>query len=531
MSYIALSRLQREQNLLNIDLIEYSLDEEWRSHVLIESLRRKVINRIPSGLFDPQDLEHQVLFRLTTFAPEDINDEIIDSVIREQNLVLEYRLATVVDREFLFRGLSGRSKDLNVKQRLELKHAGNQLYATGYGRTLNVVFKKIEDEATIRLFTEKLHYIHNSRMSGDAFGFYFEGDDIPWGVETVESSMNVKKYKRDALLAKGIDPDKAVEITRLYLLPGSPKNAISILDGLVAKYYKNRGMEAMYTTTMPMYAKTKAATTAGGMRDVLLVKELNHFFKKSKIGSETAYVHDSTKSNTDTSVIRTHPKFPTLYTVETFMRLNENKELKSILPENNMAVYVPSFKRRVNSFSELRYDIGDLAHIFDIIHAKKISSSKTEYIRDSFWGYGKLNKMRLRRKVERDKITYEVSSKYKLSEEQHIRNVINNIFYVGESFDNALSVIKVKNKSYEIQNSLEKVRYSYGISNLTIVVDIYPFGAYLKIIGDREDAKKFTKEIGFSIKDDIKINADDIYLKWVKKKKLDERMDVRFGLD
>lgn len=51
---------------------------------------------------------------------------------------------------------------------------------------------------------------------------------------------------------------------------------------------------------------------------------------------ETAYVHDSTKSNTDTSVIRTHPKFPTLYTVETFMRLNENKELKSILPENNI---------------------------------------------------------------------------------------------------------------------------------------------------------------------------------------------------
>lgn len=123
------------------------------------------------------------------------------------------------------------------------------------------------------------------------------------------------------------------------------------------------------------------------------------------------------------------------------------------------------------------------------------------------------------------------ASKYKLSEEQHIRNVINNIFYVGESFDNALSVIKVKNKSYEIQNSLEKVRYSYGISNLTAVVDIYPFGAYLKIIGDREDAKKFTKEIGFSLKDDIKINGDDIYLKWVKKKKLDERMDVRFGLD
>lgn len=79
-----------------------------------------------------------------------------------------------------------RSKDLNVEERLELKNDNGRLYATGYGRTFDVEFRKITDESIIKLFTEKLHYIHNGRHKGDAFGFYFVGDDMPWGVETTE---------------------------------------------------------------------------------------------------------------------------------------------------------------------------------------------------------------------------------------------------------------------------------------------------------------------------------------------------------
>lgn len=152
---------------------------------------------------------------------------------------------------------------------------------------------------------------------------------MPWGVETTEPSVVAKEYKKEALLAHGIDPSKAIEITRLYLLPGSPKNAISILDGLVSRYYKEQDMEAMYTTTMPTYAKTKGATTAGGMKDVLLVKELLHEFSPIIVDDETVYKL-RVGSDSASEHITTHENFPTLYTVETFMRLQPNREIKQL---------------------------------------------------------------------------------------------------------------------------------------------------------------------------------------------------------
>lgn len=64
----------------------------------------------------------------------------------------------------------------------------------------------------------------------------------------------------------------------------------------MSRYYKEKGIEAMYTTTMPMYAKTRGATTAGGMRNVLLVKEQSHGFRKSVVNGKVVYVHDVTQA-------------------------------------------------------------------------------------------------------------------------------------------------------------------------------------------------------------------------------------------
>lgn len=116
MTYLSLSRLQREQNQLSLNLIEYSLEEEWQSSRLIGELRKRVYPKLPSGLFDPQDLEHQTLFRLTTYDPNDITDETIDEVIREQHAIIENRLSSVSDREYLFRGFNHRSKDLRIRE-------------------------------------------------------------------------------------------------------------------------------------------------------------------------------------------------------------------------------------------------------------------------------------------------------------------------------------------------------------------------------------------------------------------------------
>lgn len=530
MSYISLSSLQREQNRLDLNLIRYSLDEEWRSSEVIAELRNKVCSKLPTGLFDPQDLEHQVLFRLTTYDPSKITDKIIEKTISEQLLVIENRLKNVPDREFLFRGFSRHSKDLNVNERLELKRDGNRLYATGFGRTLDVEFKKIKNEAVIRLFTEKLHYIHNARSSGDTFGLFFTGDDMPWGVETVESSLSVKKYKREALIAHGIDPNKAVEITRLYLLPGSPKNSISILDGLVSQYYKDRGMEAMYTTTMPMYAKTRGATTAGGMRNVLLTKEQSHTFIPQKIDSKLVYVHKVTPSK-QSGVIKTHPKFPTLLTVETFMYLNKNRDLKPLDVLKDKVIFVPSSKRRSEKVSEMRFAVDNIPDLLEQAQKLRLIHAKTLYIKDTFWGYkGLKSKLRLRQICDGNNIQYYVSNKYRISDKNHIRTVVNDTIHQGVDRDNAVSSIKIVNQKYRPENSYEKIRMVYEADECHIYLDIYPFGVFLKVIGDSTAVNSTAQSLGFTKEDDIAKHTDDIYLDWNKHMGLKEIWNIQFGL-
>lgn len=530
MAYLALNELQREQNRLQLHLIKYSLNEQWRSSQLIADLRARLYPRMPRGLFDPQDLEHQVLFRLTTFAPDDITDEVIDETIREQLSIIEHRLSDVPDREYLYRGFNPRSKDLNIDERLELKNDGGKLYATGYGRTIDVEFKKITDDSIIKLFTEKLHYIHSGRHKGEAFGFYFAGDDIPWGVETVEPSLGVKKYKRDALLAHGIDPNKAVEITRLYLLPGSPKNAISILDGLVSRYYKDKGMEAMYTTTMPMYAKTRGATTAGGMKDVLLVKEQSHKFHKATIDGRNVYVHNVSSPQKSNQTLYTHSKFPTLLTVETFMRLNKNHALKPLDILKKKVIYINPSHRRSEKHSEMRFTIKNLSRLFEQLQELGGNYIDTAYIADTFWGYKSLNKLRLRQIVQGGEIVYESSCKYRVSKESHIRTLVNDLMYIGDDYGNAVSAIKVADNRYEPENSLEKTRTAYRLNDTLLFIDIYPFGAFIKITGENDSVCAVARLLHFDQSEDIDIHADGLYLKWAKAHKLEELWHIKFGL-
>ncbi len=529
MPYIAQNDLQRQQNRLQLNLIQYSLGEEWRSSELISNLRDRLYPKMPHGFFDPQDLEHQVLFRLTTFDPDEITDDLIESIVEEQRVIIEDRLSDVEDREYLYRGLDRRSKDLNVEERLELKNDNGRLYATGYGRTFDVEFRKITDESIIKLFTEKLHYIHNGRHKGDAFGFYFVGDDMPWGVETTEPSLGVKRYKREALIAHGIDPNKAVEITRLYLLPGSPKNAISILDGLVSRYYKEKGIEAMYTTTMPMYAKTRGATTAGGMRNVLLVKEQSHGFRKSVVNGKVVYVHDvgAAKSTVD---LATHPKFPTLLTVETFMRLNKNYGLRPLEVLKEKTIYINPSQREGERHSELRFSIESLAQLLESLRINNVHYVDTLHVADTFWGCESLSKLRFRCTTQRGKTTYETSHKYRISKETHIRTLVNDTLYKGDSRENAVSVIKVADMRYKPENSYEKMRMLYRKGDVSLCVDVYPFGVFLKIVGDESQVVSFSSSLGFDKTSDIDRHADDIYLEWTKAQGLPELWHVKFGL-
>lgn len=532
-----INSLKEKQKRLNLNVINYDLDKMWKSHPLVNSLRERVVKALPKdGFYDPQDLEHQSLFRLTTFDPKDINDEIIDFVVQEQYAVMQERLSKLdFDLEYLFRGLSGKYHDLNVKDRLDLCWQDDKLIAKNENRSFNVEFRTVHDERIISLFSNELHYIHRDRPKGETFGFYFVGDEIPWAIETTEPSVIAKQYKRDALLANGIDPNKAIELTRFYTLPGAPINAISMMDGLVAKYYKDRGMEALFTTTMPMYSKTKSTTIAGGLNKPLLVKDLRHKFIPTRIDGHTYYRHVTTvpEDHDEIEVIKTHPNFPTMLVVEVFRILSEKSiEPLPILGDYKKVIYIMQ-RDHCSTEEEIKLPVENISDTLNNIRLVS-AYSRTEYIRDVVYG-DKLSKeakkIRLRISDNLEYSLVEATRKYRITEGSEVKREIEETIYKGSSEDEAKSMIELQGDFVE-ENSYEKMRVYFSANGgVDITLDIYPYGAVVEIEGEEEKVKSIASKMGYTKKDYILDSADDLYLKWIKDKKLPEQWDVRFGLN
>lgn len=526
--------LKEQQKRLSLNVINYDLEKMWGAHPLITELRKKVVEFLPKvKTYDPQDLEHQVLFRLTTFDPKDITDELIQFVVEEQYLIVRERLSKLdYDVDYLFRGLTGKYHDLNVDDRLTLCWEGEKLVAKNDKRSFNVEFRTVHDEKIISLFSNELHYIHRDRPKGETFGFYFSGDEIPWAIETTEPSVIAKPYKRDALLANGIDPNKAVELTRFYTLPGAPINAISLMDGLVAKYYKQKGMEALYTTTMPMYSKTKSTTIAGGINKPLLVKDLRHKFIPEKIKGKVCYRHVTTipEDHTEIEVIKTHPNFPTMLVVEV-VRMIDTPSLKplTVIENGKKVVYVVQ-RDHSKTEKEIKLQVHDIASTLQRIRscARYI---RTEYIRDLIYGEdGSKKKIRLRIQDNFEYQTINAVHKYKIALEEGVRKEIEEIVYQGNSLDEALYMIKTQG-NFKEENSYEKTRILFVDKHQTeITVDVYPYGTWVEIEGDLSHIHNIADRLGYHKKDYIDAHADDLYLKWIKQHNLPEQWDVRFGL-
>lgn len=316
-------------------LEDYSLDSAWNAHWILGALRDSVREEVEKFLaasplpFDPQDLEHQALFYLTTINPSEIKSGDIKTAVVGQGAVILQRLDHIArqhDLRHLYRGLAGNAPDLNRTNRLKMRSENGVLQAVGEdGRCFSVEFRQVTDPEIISLYTRDLHYIHQERSSGETFGLFFVGDPYPWAVETVEPSRAARGYKKAALEAHGIDPDNAVELTRLYTLPGCPLNAISILDKLVARHYRERGVDAMFTRTMPSYSKSKSTTIAGGMTEVLCTKELRHYFVEVESATGKTWVASSKRyveQHPEIIYRMTEPSFRLLPAVDVFMPLS-----------------------------------------------------------------------------------------------------------------------------------------------------------------------------------------------------------------
>lgn len=527
--------LKDKQSKLKINLIDYDLDKMWQAHPLINQLRSRVYSFLPDGLYDPQDLEHQILFRLTTFDPDEITDEVIQSIVDEQYIIIKDRLSKVnFNLEHVFRGLSGKHSDLNVNKRLELCNEGGRLIAKNSHCSFLVEFRKIQDDNIVSLFTNELHYIHQGRPKGDTFGFYFAGDEMPWAIETTEPSVIAKDYKRDALLANGIDPNKAIELTRFYTLPGAPTNAISLMDGLISKYYKAKGIEALFTTTMPMYSKTKSATIAGSINRPLLVKDLRHKFIPEEIEGRVCYRHTTTitKEEEKSNFITTHPNFPTMMVVEVFKPIGKlSLNPLKILENSRKTIYVKH--REIKVEKEVKFKVKDINSTIEKINkADIVNFSKTEYVRDVIYGSDQdSRKIRFRIQNNFQNHYVEVLFKNKVAYyDDGIKREVEETIYKGDKIREALSAIKEQG-DFKEENSYEKIRCTYLGNKVEVTLDIYPYGVWIEIEGDSKEIWDVAKKLGYEQKDAITINADELYLEWNKKKRLKELFDVRFGLN
>lgn len=525
--------LKEQQKKLSLNIINYDLERMWSSHPFIAELRKRIVNFMPKETnYDPQDLEHQALFRLTTFDPKDISDETIKFVIDEQFQIVKDRLSKLnFDTEYLFRGTTGKYHDLNINDRLELCWQNDELIARNARRSFKVEFKVVHDERIISLFSNELHYIHRDRPKGETFGFYFVGDEIPWAVETTEPSVIAKQYKRDALLANGIDPNKAIELTRFYTLPGAPTNAISLMDGLVAKYYKAKGMEALFTTTMPMYSKTKSTTIAGGINKPLLVKDLRHKFIPVSINDRICYRHVTTipEDSSDIKVVKTHPNFPTMLVVEVLRIINDpSLDALPVLKDESKVIYVVQ-REHSQIEEEIKIQVSDISSILNKV--RKIAKySRTLYIRDIIYGTEDKKKIRLRIQDNFEFQSLNAIYKYKVSIQDGIKKEIEEIIYKGNSKDEALAMISLQG-TFKEENSYEKTRHIFLDENHTeITIDIYPYGCWMEIEGKPQDIHKAAASLGCTPKDYITSGADDLYLEWIKRHNLPEMWDVRFGL-
>jgi len=280
---------------------------------------------------------------------------------------------------------------------------------------------------------------------------------------------------------------------------------------------------------MPTYAKTKGATTAGGMKDVLLVKELSHTFRKVKVKGKARYVHDvNGKSTSACDTITTHMAFPTLYTVETFMRLNQSRDIKAIEELKDKVIFVDEDKRRSSVDHEAKFRIDDVSACLEKLQSIAVYKDTT-HILDQFWGCGDNPKLRLRKVYRVGIFNYEVSRKYRISKETHIRTQVTEVLYSGSDKKQAEDIIAQEGK-YRPENSLEKVRMHYITPSVKLRLDIYPFGSYLEISGNVENVWGAAASLGFEKKDSITLTADETYVRWAKERGWDELWDVRYGL-
>lgn len=361
----------------------FNLKKDWPTHPLITHIRKcikpligKVVNQL-KHVFDSQDLEHQILFRLTTFPPSQLfkrglsleeyfeeygvynewqkipfldskiiskfvlNQEIVHQVLKEQLLLVHERISkSNLSLNLIFKGIKDSNKIFTTKEKeryiLKWESVNRKRYLTAVkfdsaGKIVDSVFVKFRkiNKRLGRKFIQGFHYTHAPRLTEEIFGFFLEESKFPFAIQTVNWVKDSPRFRQDALLIKGFNPEHCIELRRLYTLPGSPRNIIGLLDRLIIKHFKKiYNIEAVTTTVMPMYAKTRSTTIASGIEQILYARPLSHKFICKKINGKKVWENVIPENQNwlkihQNEIMKTHPRFLTYPTIGVYKQIGE----------------------------------------------------------------------------------------------------------------------------------------------------------------------------------------------------------------
>ena len=209
--------------------------------------------------------------------------------------------------------------------------------------------------------------------------------------------------------------------------------------------------------------------------------------------------------------------------------LQQKKNMTIVLVTHNMD-YVLKYADKIFVLNKGELDFSGTAE--ELFSNKQILEKNSLELPEVLKFYKELkSKLRLRQLYDGNSIKYCVSSKYRISSENYIRTVVNDIIYQGTDRDNAVSSIKITNQKYKPENSYEKIRIVYELNKCHIYLDICPFGTFVKIVGDNMTVSNIAHSLGFKKEDDIAKHVDNIYIDWSRRMGLKEMWDVQFGLN
>ena len=305
-----------------IKLHTKSIKEVWVKSRVVD-LYRKLLEPliIDDGSCDPQDLEHQCLFRLLS------SEILVENVVKEQkNIVLERMEKAIVKPKDIF--CFGKRND----KEWVLKWDNRKLYATQDDRKKEIIFREItlrKERELCKNIIDNYHYIHCDRCDNEKglmFGFFLNGSTLPFAIEQIEPCSIARNYKKAILMLLDINYHTTVELTRFYSVPNSPKNLISVLDSMVGDALKDRGYEWMMTAMMPAFAKTKSSTTAGGIDTPIFAKPTGmEFFQRHDGAYELCVPRKKAKLNGE-HIIKMDDGFTTIEMIKSLKGMESKIE-------------------------------------------------------------------------------------------------------------------------------------------------------------------------------------------------------------